>query len=91
LRCSVDAGRVNLRAFSAGVGVGIGGVISGQAVGAGIGGVARSTADADGAAVALQAVIADDVARLALARITIESHVAGRAVSIYVAQCAAVA
>lgn len=88
---AVDAGGVNLRAFSAGVGVGIGGVISGQAVGAGIAGVARGTADADGAAVALQAVIADDVARTAFTRIRIEPHVAARAASICVAQCAAVA
>ena len=88
---AVDAGRVNLRAYSAGVGIGIGGVISGQAVSAGIGGVARSTADADGATVALQTVIADDVARLAFARIRIEPHVAVNAASIYVAQCAAVA
>ena len=79
-----------MRAFGAGVGIGIGGVIAGQAASAGIGGVARSAADADGRSIALEAMITDDVARLAFARVRIESHVAGGAVGIDVAHRAGV-
>lgn len=88
---AVDAGRVDLRTFGAGVGIGIGGVIPGQTASAGIGGVSCGAADADGGSLALQTMIADDVARLAFARVRIESHVAVGTVGIDVAHRAGVA
>jgi hypothetical protein len=66
-------------------------VVSGSAVSATGCEVARIAPYTGGRNITLAAMSADDVARTANSRVRIESHVAGRAVSIYVAQCAAVA